>query len=172
MLKGKEEDCASGSVQYTHSDASCFLHICWSSQWTCSPDFVCSVAQSCLTLCSPADYSPPGSSVHGIFQARIPEWVAISFSKGSSQPRDLTHTSCIGRWVLYLWATWETLNPSLQMRKLKPSEVLNFAKDYSVNGKARNHTQFNVTPKPGISSSQDKCFPKVNPEICLIDRLT
>ena len=42
-----------------------------------------SVAQSCPTLCNPMDYSPPGSSVHGIFQARILEWVAIPFSKGS-----------------------------------------------------------------------------------------
>ena len=48
------------------------------------------VAQSCLTLCDPVDCSPPGSSVHGIFQARILEWVAISFSRGSSQPRDQT----------------------------------------------------------------------------------
>ena len=46
------------------------------------------VAQSCLTLCDPMDCSPPGSSVHGILQARILEWVAISFSRGSSQPRD------------------------------------------------------------------------------------
>ena len=42
------------------------------------------VTQPCLTLCDPADYSPPGSSVHGILQARIWEWVAISSSKGSS----------------------------------------------------------------------------------------
>ena len=42
------------------------------------------VAQSCLTLCNPVDCSPPGSSVHGILQARILEWVAISFSRGSS----------------------------------------------------------------------------------------
>ena len=42
------------------------------------------VAQSCLTLCDPVDYSPPGFSVHGIFQARILEWVAISFSRRSS----------------------------------------------------------------------------------------
>ena len=48
------------------------------------------VAQSWSTLCYPMDYSPPGSSVHGIFQARILEWVAISFSRGSSQPRDRT----------------------------------------------------------------------------------
>ena len=44
----------------------------------------------CLTLCDPMDCSPPGSSIHGIFQARILEWVAISFSRGSSQPRDRT----------------------------------------------------------------------------------
>ena len=48
----------------------------------------CSVAKLCLTLLEPVDYSPPGSSVHGISQARILEWVVISFSKGSSQPRD------------------------------------------------------------------------------------
>ena len=46
------------------------------------------VAQSCLTLCDPMDSRPPGSSIYGIFQARIPWWVAISFSRQSSQPRD------------------------------------------------------------------------------------
>ena len=46
------------------------------------------VAQSCPTLCDPRDCSLPGSYVHGIFQARILEWVAISFSRGSSRPRD------------------------------------------------------------------------------------
>ena len=46
------------------------------------------VAQLCLTLCNPVDWSLPGSSVHGILQARILEWVAISFTWGSSQPRD------------------------------------------------------------------------------------
>ena len=46
------------------------------------------VAQSCLTLCDPMNCSPPGSSVHGIIQARILEWGAIPFSRGSSQPRD------------------------------------------------------------------------------------
>ena len=54
------------------------------------------------------DCSPPGSSVHEISQARILEWVAISFSKGSSQPRGRTHISCIGRWILYHSATRET----------------------------------------------------------------
>ena len=51
------------------------------------------------------DCSLPGSSVHGIFQARTLEWVAISFSRGSSQPRDGTHISCIGRQIPYHWAT-------------------------------------------------------------------
>ena len=46
------------------------------------------VLQQCLTPCDPMDCSPPGSSVHGILQARILEWVAIPFFKGSSQPRD------------------------------------------------------------------------------------
>ena len=59
---------------------------------------------SCLTLCHPMDCSPPGSSVHGILQARILEWVLISYSRGSSQPRDQTPVpcnSCFGRWILY-----------------------------------------------------------------------
>ena len=56
----------------------------------------CSVAKSCLTPCNPMDYSLPGSSAHGVFQARILEWVAISFSRGSSQARDQTHVSYIG----------------------------------------------------------------------------
>ena len=46
------------------------------------------VTQSCCTLCDPMDCSPPGSSVHGILQAKILEWVAISFSRASSPPRD------------------------------------------------------------------------------------
>ena len=53
------------------------------------------VAQSCPTLSGPVDCSLPGSSLHGIFQARILEWVAISFSRGSSQPRDRTEVSLI-----------------------------------------------------------------------------
>ena len=53
------------------------------------------------------DCSLPGSSVHGIFQARILEWVAISFSMGSSRPRDRTHISWIGRRIFYHWATRE-----------------------------------------------------------------
>ena len=51
--------------------------------------------QSCLTLCDPMDCSPPGSSVQGLLQARILEWVAMPSSRGSSRPRDRTHVSHI-----------------------------------------------------------------------------
>ena len=61
----------------------------------------------CPTLCNPMDCSPPGSSVHGILQKRILEWVAVSFSRRSSWLRDQTCISWISRWVLYHWATRE-----------------------------------------------------------------
>ena len=53
------------------------------------------IAQSCMTVCNPVDCSPPGCSVNGVLQARILAWVAMAFSRGSSQPRDQTHVSCI-----------------------------------------------------------------------------
>ena len=65
------------------------------------------VAQSCPTLCDPMDCSLPGSSVPGILQARILEWVAISFSRGSSRPRDRTQVSRDGGRCFNLWATRE-----------------------------------------------------------------
>ena len=61
------------------------------SNYSCA----CSVAKSCPTLCNPMDYNPPGLSVHGIFQARILEWVATSYFRESSQPSDWTHVSCV-----------------------------------------------------------------------------
>ena len=71
----------------------------------------CLVIRSCLTLCNPMDCSPPSSSVHGIFLAKILEWVTISSSRESSRPRDWTHVSwfsCIFcNFFLYSWATGE-----------------------------------------------------------------
>ena len=67
------------------------------------------VTQSCLTLCDPVDCSLPGLSVHGIFQARVPEWVAISFSRGYSWPRDWTQVSHIAGRLFTLWATREAI---------------------------------------------------------------
>ena len=71
------------------------------------------VSQSCTTLCNPTDCSLPGSSVRGIFQARILEWVAISFSRGTSQPWDWFQVSCIAGRRLTLWATREALPPNI-----------------------------------------------------------
>ena len=59
----------------------------------------CFCAQLRLTLCNPMDCSPSGSSVHGNHQARILEWVATSYSRGCSRPRERTHISCVGRWT-------------------------------------------------------------------------
>ena len=71
------------------------------------------VAQSCLTVCNPVDFSLPRSSVHRIFQARVLEWVAISFFRGSSQPRDGTWVSLIVGRCFTIWATREVLGKSL-----------------------------------------------------------
>ena len=73
------------------------------------------VAQSCPTLCDPMDCSLPGSSVHGIFQARVLEWVSISFSRRSSQPRDRTLVSRIVGRRFTVWATREVpTHPQMQ----------------------------------------------------------
>ena len=62
---------------------------------------------SCVWLCDSVDYSLPGSSVHEIIPEKTLEWVTISFSRRSSWCRYRTHISCIGKWILYHWATWE-----------------------------------------------------------------
>ena len=84
------------------------------------------VAQSFPTLCVPMDYSPPGSSVHGTFQARIQEWVAISFSRGSSGPRDQTQISCIAGGLncncFTCWATGEALNFFIRQSPWQPRD--------------------------------------------------
>ena len=90
------------------------------------------VAQSCPTLCEPIDYSLPGSSVHGISQAIVLEWIAISFSRGSSQPRARTVVSCFVDGSVTVWATKErrsylsnlaedNLQPSLNNGEMGPS---------------------------------------------------
>ena len=69
---------------------------------------------SCVwLLCDPMEYSSPASSLHGIFQARILDWVLIPFSRGSSWPRDWTCVSCTGRQVLYYCPTCKVYYPLL-----------------------------------------------------------
>ena len=84
---------------------------------------VCSVVKSCLTLCDPVDYSSPGSSAHGISQARILEWVAISFSRGSSWSREWTHISCLAGGFFTTEAPRKLMEyySAMQRRKACPS---------------------------------------------------
>ena len=76
------------------------------------------VSQSCPTLCNPTDCSLPGSFIHRIFQARVLEWVAISFSRGSSRPRDWTQVSRIVGRRFTVWATREVYQMGLDNRNL------------------------------------------------------
>ena len=93
---------AQTSQKGTKMPSSKEQHVC-----VCVCGFVCVCAkslQSCLSLCDPMNCSVPGSSVHGVHQARILHWVAIPSSRGSSQPTVPTcipYISCIGMWVLY-----------------------------------------------------------------------
>ena len=91
--------------------------------------------QSCPILCNAMDCSPPGSSVHGIPQTRIQDWVAISFSMGSSQARDQTCISCLGRQILYYWAPWEAHLLCLPWAKMKWSHVTSNMKEAYRSGK-------------------------------------
>ena len=82
------------------------------------------VVQLCLTLCEPMDCSPPGSPAHGILPTRILEWVAIPFSRISSQPRDQTWVSCIAGRFFTIWATGEAWH--LAKRRYKENFSLSF----------------------------------------------
>ena len=85
------------------------------------------VTQLCLILCDPTDCSPPGSSVRGNFQARILEWVAISFSRRSSWPRDQTYDSCIAGRFFIIWATRTVREREVSFMPVKFNDGWNYA---------------------------------------------
>ena len=95
---------------HTSQMLSFYLRVC-----VCVCVCVCVFSHfSHVQLCNPMDYRPPGSSVHGMLQARVLVWVSISPSRGSSSPRGQTFSSCvscIGRWVLYHWCHLFSLVP-------------------------------------------------------------
>ena len=82
-------------------------HFCFSCCFSRVEERRKKVVQSCPTLCDPMDCSLLGSSIHGIFQARILEWVAVSFSRGTSRPRDWTQVSITVARRFTIWATRE-----------------------------------------------------------------
>ena len=92
------------------------------------------VTQSCLTLSDPMDCSLPGSSVHGIFQARVLEWVAISFSRRSSWSRDQTQVSWIVGRCFTIWATrksfWDIRLPLIPLQRISTSRRQHVNKTY------------------------------------------
>ena len=87
-------------------------------------EWVSEIAQLCPTLCDPMDSSLPGSSVHGIFQTVVLEWIAISFSRGSSQPRGGTEVSHIVDRRFTVWAT----------REVSSGLYINFISDICLRG--------------------------------------
>ena len=126
----------------------------------CTRGPVCLVTQSCLTLFEPTDCSPPGSSIHGILQARILEWITVPSSRGSSQPRDwrhLSYVSCIG------WHHLRTPGPSGSLQSscsvvsdsLRPHESQH-ARPPCPSPTPRNHSDSRPSSKwchPAISAS-------------------
>ena len=98
----RSENCTMKKDECQRTD---IFKLWWMHSFACMLSF-----QSCPTLCNPVDRHLPSSSVHGILQARTMEWVAISSTRGSSQPRDRTCiscASCISRQILYHSATWK-----------------------------------------------------------------
>ena len=81
------------------------------------------------SFCDPMDCRPSGFSVFGIFQARILEWVTIYFTRRFFQPRDQTRISCIGRWILYCWATREAHKSQYRYCKKEKQECLSWVLD-------------------------------------------
>ena len=120
---------------------------------------VSEVAQSCPTLCDPIDYSLAGSSVHGIFQARVLEWGAIAFSRGSSRPRDRTRVSRVVGRCFTIWATREAL------QKLNVTEILNKAE---VSGGGTEHLEIRYI-QSGFFTKSSSCVLEdmICPAVCL-----
>ena len=99
-------------VFYTFFNPSKHLPECWRSRGLCV--VLVLVTQSCPTLCDPMDCSPTGSSVRGILQARILEWVSMPSSRESSQPRDRSQVSRIAGRFFTVGATKEAQSPRIQ----------------------------------------------------------
>ena len=106
------------------------------------------VAQLCPALCDPMGCSLSGSSVHGIFQARVQEWTAISFSRGSSQPRNQIQVCCIAGRRFTVWATREVFTNNVFVKTLQIKFLL----------RKKNH----ATEHRGYITLEVQVFPRKN----------
>ena len=113
-----------------------------------------------LSLCNPMDCSLLGSSVHGISQARLPEWVAVSFSRRSSQPRDRTQVSCISGRFFTIWATREAPEYNSLSQTLGARCVLEFRISHALLDTPR--CNWNSTLKSNTVSSAVKHMNRIN----------
>ena len=116
------------------------------------------VSQSCLILSDPMGCSLPGFSVHGILQARILEWIAISFSRGSSWPRDWTHfsyISCIGRTKALqkskMLTTWWSILHSREELTYRPTEAPEETTWGQIKGIQALHTPWSLSETPPLN---------------------
>ena len=126
--------------------------------------FVCAVVQLCLNT---ADI-PPGSSVHGTSQARTLEWVTISFSRGSSWPRDRTWVSCIGRQILYHSATVICIREKVLVTQ--PCPTL-WPMDCSLPGSSvRGILQARLLEWVAITFSRESSWPRDWTQVCIAGR--
>ena len=139
------------------------------TKFICAQCSVRLVAQSCLTLCSPLDCRLPGSSVHGIVLARILEWVPISFSKGSSRPRDQTWVSCTaGRY----FTTKPPRKPESESEVAQSSPTLCNPMDCNLSGSSVHGIfQAIVLEWIAISFSSGSSRPRDRTQVsCIVDR--
>ena len=121
------------------------------------------VAQSCPTFIDPKDCSLPGFSLHGILQARVLEWVAISSSRGSSWPRNRTWVSCIPGKHFNLWATREVSESeshSVMSDSLRPHELYSILQARILEWLAFPFSRGSSQPRDGIQVSYKagRCF--------------
>ena len=123
------------------------------------------LAQSCLTLCDPMHYCLPGSSVHGILQARILEWVAMPYCRGTSQPRNQTRVSCIAGIFFTSWATWEA-HSSLQFSPVILSRFLSLFEHQVGHNTPRLWRQRNETAHKRANKIQGKVLPDDSIQSC------
>ena len=149
--------------EFTELNESCYTY---GLLWKCK-----SVRCSVMSLCNPMDCILPASSVHGILQARMLEWVAISFSRGSFQPRDQTQVSCITGRFFTTWATREATVYYRERIQIKISQGKKYLGWISGGFHTHNFVRQSSPCGSRMHDSQHQCV-TICPEYCQPVKLT